>query len=37
MAALYKIKTYLYDNLLTKDISNDYIARTVSERSLNVK
>ena len=37
MALLHKIKAYLYDNLLTKDNPNDYIARTVSERSLNVK
>ncbi|MFT3920081.1 DNA-binding domain-containing protein [Cloacibacterium sp.] len=34
MAILHKIKAYLYDNALTK---NDYIARTVSERSFNVK
>ncbi len=37
MAILHKIKAYLYDNLLTKDNPNDYIARTVSERSLSVK
>jgi hypothetical protein len=37
MAILHKIKAYLYDNLLTKDNPNDYIARTVSERSLGVK
>ncbi|SDF04784.1 DNA-binding domain-containing protein [Epilithonimonas hungarica] len=37
MAVLHKIKAYLYENLLTKDNPNDYIARTVSERSLNVK
>lgn len=37
MALLHKIKAYLYDNLLTKDNPNDYIARTVSERSLNIK
>ena len=37
MAILHKIKAYLYDNVLTKDNPNDYIARTVSERSLNVK
>lgn len=37
MAILHKIKAYLYDNLLTRDNPNDYIARTVSERSLNVK
>ena len=37
MAILHKIKAYLYDNLLTKDNPNDFIARTVSERSLSVK
>ncbi|SDF23924.1 DNA-binding domain-containing protein [Epilithonimonas hungarica] len=37
MAILHKIKAYLYDNALTKDNPNDYIARTASERSLNVK
>ncbi len=37
MAVLHKIKAYLYENLLTKDNPNDYIARTVSERSLNIK
>lgn len=37
MPILHKIKAYLYDNLLTKDNPNDFIARTVSERSLNVK
>ena len=37
MAILHKIKAYLYDNALTKDNPNDFIARTVSERSLNVK
>lgn len=37
MALLHKIKAYLYDNLLTKDNPNDYIARTVSERSLGIK
>lgn len=37
MAILHKIKAYLYDNFLTKDNPNDFIARTVSERSLNVK
>ncbi|MDP9957890.1 hypothetical protein J2X97_003564 [Epilithonimonas hungarica] len=37
MAVLHKIKAYLYESLLTKDNPNDYIARTVSERSLNVK
>jgi len=34
---LHKIKAYLYDNSLTKDNPNDFIARTVSERSLSVK
>jgi hypothetical protein len=37
MSVLHKIKAYLYDNALTKDNPNDYIARTISERSLNVK
>ncbi|ADY53894.1 hypothetical protein Pedsa_3359 [Pseudopedobacter saltans DSM 12145] len=37
MAVLHKIKAYLYDNLLTKDKPSDFIARTASERSLNVK
>lgn len=37
MAILHKIKAYLYDNFLTRDNTNDFIARTVSERSLNVK
>lgn len=37
MPVLHKIKAYLYDNFLTKDNPNDFIARTVSERSLNVK
>jgi hypothetical protein len=37
MSILHKIKAYLYDNYLTKDNPNDFIARTVSERSLNVK
>jgi hypothetical protein len=34
---LHKIKAYLYDNTLTKDNPNDFIARTASERSLNVQ
>ncbi|MGE4512557.1 MAG: DNA-binding domain-containing protein [Chryseobacterium sp.] len=34
---LHRIKAYLYDNTLTKDNSNDFTARTVSERSLNVQ
>lgn len=37
MPILHKIKAYLYDNYLTKDDPNDYIARTLSERSLSVK
>ncbi len=37
MALLHKIKAYLYDNLLTRDNPNDFIARTVSERSLTIK
>ncbi|WP_042720431.1 DNA-binding domain-containing protein [Flavobacterium sp. B17] len=37
MSILHKIKAYLYDNTLTKDNPNDFIARTVSERSLSVK
>jgi len=37
MVILHKIKAYLYDNQLTKDNPNDFIARTVSERSLSVK
>ncbi|GEN78094.1 DNA-binding domain-containing protein [Chryseobacterium hagamense] len=36
MPVLHKIKAYLYDNVLTPD-PNDFIARTASERSLNVK
>lgn len=34
---LHKIRAYLYDNVLTTDNLNDFIARTASERSLNVK
>ncbi|SDI02564.1 protein of unknown function [Chryseobacterium taeanense] len=34
---LHRIKAYLYDNTLTKDNPNDFTARTVSERSLNVQ
>ncbi|WP_346983763.1 DNA-binding domain-containing protein [Chryseobacterium sp. POE27] len=34
---LHKIKAYLYDNTLTKDNPNDFTARTIRERSLNVK
>jgi hypothetical protein len=37
MSILHKIKAYLYDNTLTKDNPNDFIARTASERSLSVK
>jgi len=37
MSILHKIKAYLYDNLLTKDDPNDFIARTISERSLDIK
>src|SRR6218665_1984972 len=37
MTTLHKIRAYLYDNVFTKDNPNDYIARTVSEQSLNVK
>ncbi|MDR2292788.1 MAG: DUF4469 domain-containing protein [Prevotellaceae bacterium] len=33
---LHKIKAWLYDNLLTQDNPNDYIARVISERSLGV-
>ncbi|MDR1346909.1 MAG: DUF4469 domain-containing protein [Prevotellaceae bacterium] len=36
MATLHKIKAYLYDNALTKDNPNDFIARVSSERSLSV-
>jgi hypothetical protein len=34
---LHRIKAYLYDNTLTKDNPDDYIARVSSERSLGVK
>ena len=34
---LHRIKAYLYDNALTKDNPNDYVARVISERSLNVQ
>ncbi len=37
MKTQHKIRAYLYDNVLTKNNPNDYTARTVSERSLNVK
>ena len=34
---LHRVKAYLYDNALTKDNPNDFVARVNSERSLNVK
>ncbi|MDR3246352.1 MAG: DUF4469 domain-containing protein [Prevotellaceae bacterium] len=34
---LHRIKAYLYDNALTKDNSNDFVARVSAERSLSVK
>ena len=37
MSVLHKIKAYLYDNILTTDNSNDFIARVSSERSLSIK
>lgn len=37
MAILHKIKAYLYDNYLSKEVPAGYIARTTSERTLNVK
>jgi hypothetical protein len=36
MATLHKIRAYLYDNALTKDTPDDFVARVSSERSLNV-
>jgi hypothetical protein len=36
MATLHKIRAYLYNNALTKETLNDYIARVSSERSLNI-
>jgi hypothetical protein len=36
VTVLHKIKAWLYDNLLTQDSPNDYIARVISERSLGV-
>ena len=36
MAVLHKIKAQLYDNVLTEN-PNDFIARVVSEKSLNIK
>jgi hypothetical protein len=35
--ALHTIKAYLYDNALTKDDVNDYVARVSSEHSLSVQ
>lgn len=37
MPILHKAKAYLYDNVLTKDNPNDFIARTVSERTLSLQ
>ncbi len=37
MTTKHKIRAYLYDNVLTKDNPNDFIARIISERSLNIK
>jgi hypothetical protein len=34
---LHRIKAHLYDNALTKDDENDFVARVNSEHSLNVK
>ena len=34
---LHRIKAYLYNNVLTSDNPNDFIARVASERSLNVQ
>jgi hypothetical protein len=34
---LHRIKAYLYDNALTHENPNDYVARVDSERSLNVR
>jgi hypothetical protein len=34
---LHRIKTHLYDNALTKDDVNDFVARVNSEHSLSVK
>jgi hypothetical protein len=36
MAILHKIRAYLYDNVLTKDTPDDFVARVSSERSLSV-
>lgn len=37
MTVLHKIKAYLYDNYLSKETPAGYVARTASERTLNVK
>ena len=34
---LHRIKAYLYDNTLTTDNPNDFVARVASGRSLNVR
>lgn len=33
---LHKIRAWLYDNLLSQDNANDYVARVIAERSLNI-
>jgi hypothetical protein len=33
----HKIRAYLYDNVLTKENANDFVARVISERSLGVR
>ncbi|WP_175443568.1 HU family DNA-binding protein [Chryseobacterium taeanense] len=37
MSILHKIKAYLCDNVLAKNSPNEFTARTVSKRSLNVR
>lgn len=37
MPLLHTINAHLYENLLTKNDSADYLARTISEESLNIK
>jgi hypothetical protein len=37
LTILHQIKAYLYNNPLTKEDPNDYIAKVSSEHSLNVK
>jgi hypothetical protein len=37
MSLLHTINAHLYENLLTKNDSADYLARTISEESLNIK